>query len=41
MARPVRIEYHGALCHPTSRGDGREDIFLDDRERFLKILGQA
>ncbi len=43
MARPLRIEYPGALYHLTSRGDGREDIFLDDRdrERFLKILGQV
>ena len=39
MARPIRIEYPGALDHLTARGDGREDIFLDDRERFLKILG--
>ncbi len=43
MARPVRIEYPGALYHPTSRGDGGEDIFLDDRdrERYLKILGEG
>ena len=29
MARPIRIEYAGALYHVTSRGDRREDIFLD------------
>ncbi len=38
MARPLRIEYPGARYHLTSRGDGGQDIFLDDRERFLKIL---
>ncbi len=41
MARPLRTEYPGALYHLTSRGDGGEDIFLDDRERFLKILGEV
>jgi putative transposase len=30
MARPIRIEYAGALYHVTSRGDRREDIFVDD-----------
>jgi putative transposase len=41
MARPLRIEYPGALYHVTSRGDGREPIFLadGDRERFLDVLG--
>jgi len=35
MARPLRIEFAGALYHVTSRGDGREDIFLEDGDRFL------
>ena len=26
MARPLRLEYKGALYHVTSRGDRREDI---------------
>lgn len=41
MARPLRIEYPGALYHVTSRGDGREDIFADDADRlaFLSVLG--
>ena len=26
MARPLRIEYAGALYHVTARGDGREEI---------------
>ncbi len=40
MARPLRIEFAGALYHVTSRGDGREDIYLDDndRENFIEVL---
>lgn len=40
MARPLRIEFSGALYHITSRGDGREDIYLDDGDRsaFLDVL---
>ncbi|HET8941129.1 MAG TPA: transposase [Rudaea sp.] len=40
MSRPLRIEFSGALYHITSRGDRREDIFLDDedREGFLELL---
>lgn len=43
MSRPLRIEFSGALYHVTSRGDGREDIFLDDddRELFLQVLKEA
>jgi REP element-mobilizing transposase RayT len=42
MARPLRIEFAGALYHVTSRGDGRENIYLgeNDRETWLEILGQ-
>ncbi len=28
MARPLRIEFSGALYHVTSRGNARQDIFL-------------
>ena len=35
MARPIRIEYAGALYHVTSRGDRREDIYLDDDDRLI------
>jgi len=35
MARPIRIEYAGALYHVTSRGDRREDIYLDDEDRLI------
>ena len=40
MARPLRLEYAGALYHVTSRGDRREDIYLDDADRdaWLAVL---
>ena len=33
MARPLRIEFAGALYHVTSRGDRRERICEDDGDR--------
>ena len=33
MARPLRIEFAGALYHITSRGDRREAIYEDDEDR--------
>ena len=43
MARPLRIEFCGALYHITSRGDRREAIFEDDedREAFLGVLAEV
>jgi REP element-mobilizing transposase RayT len=43
MARPLRIEYPGALYHVTSRGDRQEAIFEDDQDRtaFLNVLGEV
>lgn len=43
MARPIRIEFAGALYHVTTRGDRREDIFISDQDRidFLAILEQV
>jgi len=43
MARPLRLEFTGALYHVTSRGDGREDIYLSDEDRlaWLETLGQV
>ena len=43
MARPLRIQFENALYHITSRGNTRQDIFLDDkdRERFLESLGRV
>ena len=43
MARPLRLEYEGAVYHVTSRGNAQADIFLDDgdRARFLQTLGDV
>lgn len=35
MARPLRLEFRGALYHVTSRGDGQEAIYRDDTDRRL------
>ena len=42
MARPLRLEFPGALYHITSRGNARQEIFLsdDDRTSFLNLLGR-
>lgn len=42
MARPLRLEFAGALYHLTARGDARREIFLDDEDRllFLERLGK-
>lgn len=41
MARPLRLEFHGAVYHVTSRGNERGSIFADDadRSKFLEMLG--
>jgi putative transposase len=41
MARPLRLEYEGAVYHVTSRGNARQDIYLvdPDRELFLSVVG--
>jgi REP element-mobilizing transposase RayT len=39
MARPLRIEFAGALYHVTSRGNRRADIFLDDEDRGRFLAG--
>lgn len=43
MARPLRIEYPGAVYHITGRGNARQDVFLDDEDRlkFLEVLEQV
>ncbi|KUK27741.1 MAG: Transposase [Acetothermia bacterium 64_32] len=43
MARPLRVEFPGALYHITSRGNAGEPIFLDDEDRltFLDILAEV
>lgn len=43
MARPLRVEFAGALYHVTARGDGREDIYRADGDRhvFLDLLADV
>ena len=43
MARPLRIEFAGALYHVTSRGDRQENIYESDTDRnnFLRILEEV
>jgi putative transposase len=43
MARPLRVEFPGAVYHVTSRGNARQGIFLDkdDRESFLGVLSSV
>lgn len=43
MARPLRIEYAGALYHITARGNTRADIYFNDVDRlnFLDLLAQT
>ena len=43
MPRKLRLEYEGAIYHVMNRGDRREAIFLDDkdRERFLETLAEC
>jgi REP element-mobilizing transposase RayT len=42
MARPVRVEFCGAVYHVTARGNERRRTFRDDldRRQFLATLGQ-
>lgn len=43
MARPLRLEFPGAVYHVTSRGNARQDIVADDRDRtaFLTLLAHV
>jgi len=43
MARPLRIEFPGAVYHVTSRGNRGEPIFADDADRaaLLQTVGDA
>ena len=43
MARPLRIEYEGALYHITARGNERGPHFVSDSDRaqFLERLRQS
>ncbi len=43
MARPLRLEFSGALYHITSRGNRREAIYEQDidSENYLTILSEV
>jgi len=43
MARPLRLEYAGALYHVTARGDRRESIYTDDGDRreWLAVMEEV
>lgn len=43
MARPLRIEYEGALYHVTARGNERRKTFFTrrDYEKFLEYMDEA
>lgn len=42
MARPLRLEFDGAIYHVTSRGNERSNVFAAkaDKERFLEKLAE-
>lgn len=42
MARPLRLEFAGAVYHITARGDRQEPIYEDDGDRlaFLELLAK-
>lgn len=43
MARPLRLEFPGALYHVTARGNARQDIFFGDADHaaFLDVLAET
>lgn len=43
MARPLRLEFPGAVYHVTARGNERREVFRDDEDRrlFLSTLGRT
>jgi len=43
MARPLRLQFPGAVYHLTSRGNARQKIFFNDADRqlFLKTLAHV
>ena len=43
MARPLRIEFAGALYHVTARGNAQQDIYSDDvdREAYLELVDKV
>ncbi len=43
LARPLRLEFAGAIYHITARGNAKTAIFLDDHDRdgFLTVLSRV
>ena len=43
MARPLGVEFPGAVYHVTSWGNARQAIFLDkdDSQSFLEVLSSV
>jgi len=43
MARPLRLEFKGAVYHLTSRGNARQKVYFSDTDRalFLETLAQV
>jgi hypothetical protein len=37
MARPLRVQFSGALCYLTARGNERKPIFGDERDRPAQV----
>jgi putative transposase len=37
MARPLRVQFSGALYHVTARGNERKPIFRDERDRAAQV----
>src|SRR3954467_12877904 len=43
MARPLRVEFEDAIYHLWTRGNGRQAVFHDerDRARFVELLSES
>jgi len=43
MARPLRVEFEGAVDHLCARGNARQPVFRDERDcaRFLELLTES
>jgi putative transposase len=43
MARPLRVEFEGALYHLTGRGNARQRIFADEKDcaKFVQLLVES
>ena len=43
MARPLRVEFKDAIYHLCTRGNARQRVFWDDRDRarFLELLQES